>query len=362
MVGAGGNGNPFRPGAGRMPPLLAGRDDEIALAERRLRELAGDVPPSRGLLFYGPRGNGKSVLLERIAERGRSLGLRAEHLPPAALTDREELVRALQERTGLICGSVGRAALTQDATRLFAAWVRAASSPLVVLLDEVHTLQPTVGARFFHATHGAGTESLPFLVVAAGTPEAPARLRQAATFTERDLQRCPVGRLDSASTRAALVEPAAAAGRPLSASALDLLVGVSQRYPYFIQMLGSAAWDSAATAGEAVVTLAAAERGIAAAHDEMGQFYAERFTEAEGRGLRRALLAVAHLFARGAEQVSDMELEAALANAAGSSEVENWIPTRAGLTDLGVLWEAGDGNWEPGIPSFADYVLRRGTG
>lgn len=373
MVGIGGNGNPFRPGAGRMPPLLAGREDEIALAERRLRELAGGVPPSRGLLLYGPRGNGKSVLLERIAERARSLALRAEHLPPAALTDREQLVRTLQERAGLIGdrlsgvqvgpfgGSIERAALTRDATRLFAAWVRAESSPLVVLLDEVHTLTPTVGAEFFNATHAAGAGSLPFLIVAAGTPGAPAHLRRAATFTKRDLQRRPIGRLDAASTRAALVEPASAAGRPLSARALELLAEASQRYPYFIQILGSAAWDAAAPTGNTTVTLAAAEHGVAAARGEMGQFYAERFTEAEECGLRHALHAVGDLFAGGAEQVSDMELEAALADAAGSSEVENWIALRAGLTDLGILWGTGNGEWEPGIPSFADHVLRRGT-
>ena len=29
------------------------------------------------------------------------------------------------------------------------------------------------------------------------------------------------------------------------------------------------------------------------------------------------------------------------------------------LRDLGVVWEASPGVWEMGIPSFADFVLRR---
>ena len=29
------------------------------------------------------------------------------------------------------------------------------------------------------------------------------------------------------------------------------------------------------------------------------------------------------------------------------------------LRDLGVVWETASGVWEMGIPSFADYILRR---
>ena len=32
------------------------------------------------------------------------------------------------------------------------------------------------------------------------------------------------------------------------------------------------------------------------------------------------------------------------------------------LRDLGVVWETASGVWEMGIPSFADYILRRSAG
>ena len=173
LAGAVESRNPFRPGAGQMPPYLAGREAELALADTRLRQLAGGTAPAQGLLLYGPRGNGKTVLLEHIAARARDLGLRAEDLPPAALRKRSVLVTELQELagptearlTGVQLGPVGataeRAAVTGNVSRLFAGWVRAASTPLVVLLDEAHTVEPAVGRNFFDAVQKAGSAGLP---------------------------------------------------------------------------------------------------------------------------------------------------------------------------------------------------------
>jgi hypothetical protein len=61
--------NPYRPGAGRRPPLLAGREqllDSFDVARRRAEELGeGD----RGWILNGLRGVGKTVLLNELLER-----------------------------------------------------------------------------------------------------------------------------------------------------------------------------------------------------------------------------------------------------------------------------------------------------
>ena len=59
--------NPFQPGAGSYPPVLAGREEEQARLASLVRVLA-DWRPGRPLqpihLIEAPRGMGKTVLLE----------------------------------------------------------------------------------------------------------------------------------------------------------------------------------------------------------------------------------------------------------------------------------------------------------
>ena len=65
--------NPYAPGAGTLPPELAGRDDIIekaAIALDRFREGL----PARSLLLVGLRGVGKTVLLTRIAQESEARG------------------------------------------------------------------------------------------------------------------------------------------------------------------------------------------------------------------------------------------------------------------------------------------------
>jgi Cdc6-like AAA superfamily ATPase len=66
--------NPFAPGAGIPPPELAGRDDLIergAVALDRIRSRAA----ARSLIFYGLRGVGKTVLLNRVRTDAEGRGI-----------------------------------------------------------------------------------------------------------------------------------------------------------------------------------------------------------------------------------------------------------------------------------------------
>ena len=354
-----------------MPPFLAGRERDLQLAERRLAELAAGIPPAQGLLFFGPRGNGKTVLLERVREDARQRGIRAERLGAGAFRSEERLVRELQRRagvggsrlTGVHVASVGvtaeRTAPSEDHFELFAQWVRADSAPLVVLLDEAHSLAADPARDFFEAAQMAGSEALPFVLVAAGTPDAPRALRRAGTFTERMLERRRLGRLDEAAAAAALAKPAERGGRPVDEDALALMVHESQRYPYFVQLLGSAAWD-AAHARESRINREAAERGITAARVKIQVFYQERFAEARERGVQAALRPLAERMAEREGRLGDAELDSLLEEcAAARGGLDDPGKVHIALQDLGVIWEVSSGVWEMGIPSFAQHILQR---
>ena len=371
-MGPNATGNPYRPGRGVAPPVLAGRASVLDIAEERLDVLAAGGMPPQDLLLYGPRGNGKTTLLIELDRRARERGLRVENLPVDALTARERLVRHLQERAGLrrdrltgvqvagVGATAARAAPSEEIGELFRAWIGTDEvRPLVIVMDEIHALSPEVARPFFDAVQTAKNGSPPFLLLAAGTPDAPRRVREAATYNERGFEQLPVARLQRPETITALAEPARMSERPMSAEAAALLAEESQDYPYFIQLLGSAAWKEAAEVGSGI-GLDAARRGLAASRVPVERFYSGRYDEARRRKITPALAPLAALFAKRGGRLDDPDLDAGLLEIAAPDFFPlDEVALLDTLRDLGVVWEASPGVWEMGIPSFADFVLRR---
>ena len=372
MAAARPGGNPYRPGRGTIPPLLAGRDSELALAEELLDRLGAGNPPPRDLLFYGPRGNGKTALLMEIAARARKRGLRVARLPVAAFAGEAGLDSAIRHLagiasvrlTGVQVGPLGvtteRPARPVGVFQAFSEWITANPAPLVLVLDEVQKAPTEVGGAFFDAVQSAKSDCLPFLLVAAGTPDAPSRVRDMGTHNERGFSLIPVGRLDHDATAAALAEPAKASGFPMTDAAVARLSAASQHYPYFVQLFGSGAWDSASRTGAGGIGEEAARGGIAVVWAEVERFYGNRYDEARARGVHRFLLPLAQRFMEVGGNLRDRELERLLEEAVDQdADPGAWIVVLATLRDLGVLWETTPGLWEMGIPSFARHILER---
>ena len=365
--------NPFQPGRGVLPPLIAGRERELELAEEYLAVLDRGESPPDDLLFYGPRGNGKTTLRLEVERRARNRHLRVERFPVAAFTDRSRLVRQLQEQAGVLGGQVTSVQIAgsgmtgtprapiEDIDRLFALWVGAGGArPMVITLDEVQALDPDTARPFFEAVQEAKTRAAPFLVIAAGTPDAPRRIRQAGTFNERGFKRRRVGRLDRPATLAALREPARASGRPFTEDAAGFLAEQSQDYPYFVQLLGRAAWKAAAE-GAFEISLREAQQGAATCAEDIEEFYEGRYREAEARRVEPALAPLASLVSEHGGEITDSQLKPLLRQFGAEPEIPfDDLSLRGELSDLGVLWPVRPGVWEMGIPSFADYLIRRG--
>ena len=71
--------NPYTPGAGLVPSYLAGRNGTISEAKEIILSIAHGIP-TRSVIYYGLRGVGKTVLLNKIEEIADNYGILFEHI------------------------------------------------------------------------------------------------------------------------------------------------------------------------------------------------------------------------------------------------------------------------------------------
>jgi len=248
--------NPFRPGAGRRPPLLAGREpvlDAFDVVRRRAEELGeGD----RSWILNGLRGVGKTVLLTELLNRvsGRgwiSAKVEARATASLSVSFGQSLLRALRTATGRhpeprlrrllgifkafslrvdptgtvslgvdvqpIQGIADSGRFSDDLAALFDALGETARDlgiGVLVLIDELQEATAAELAALNTAVHHVGQADvpLPLIVVGAGLPSLPSQLAEATSYAERLYDYRSVGLLDAAAARQALTVPAKARG------------------------------------------------------------------------------------------------------------------------------------------------------
>ena len=362
---------PFRPGPGGLPPYLAGRESEQALCLALLGDLQDGLAPPREVVLHGPRGNGKTALLAWLQQEAAAYPeIDVLRLTPADIPSEPKLVERLLPTSWLqrlaprevsIRGITWRTGENAKTSLDEVLAVRSRTKPLVLLLDEAHTLNTEVGYALLNASRKIGRD-LPFLLVLAGTPGLPSHLNTMnASFWNR-AERRPIGRLDSEAAAAAIREPLEDERIAIDRDALEHVVQTSHGYPYFVQVWGQALWRQVAgtAAPETGRRLTRAETTVAQAdfEREKNSYYLDRYEELENLRLLPVARAVADAF--GAQPLlDDAELEAAiLAGLRTSGDADGMTKVRDAIRDLGYVWrQETTPAWEPGIPSLMGYIL-----
>ncbi len=360
---------PFQPGSGGMPPHLAGREAEQSLFRALLTRLAERGPLPAEVILYGPRGNGKTVLLGWLENQAATVdGVETLVLLPSEISGAERLSELVLPRSwwdrftseqvagfGISWrpGSKGGAPPAVD--RILAA--RARRGPLLLIMDEAHTLDVRVGRMLLNASQRVRQEHA-FVLVLAGTPDIQGHLaRMSASFWSR-AEHLRIGRLDRSATREALLRPFAAEDVPVEESVVAEVERLSHGYPFFIQILGQVLWKHAAPpGGPGRVTEGVLEAALPAFEQRKGHYYRERYFELEDRGLLAVGRSVAEAF-RGAPVLSGQSLARAIAGGLSSPGDAEIAGARQVLADLGFIWGTSPTpGWEPGIPSLMDYIF-----
>ena len=254
----------FKAGDGAMPPALTGRTAEQTVLLRCFAGVSNGEAPPHNVVLIGPRGNGKTVLLrwfqDACAKNDPPVDVLS--LTPSALPDLAALLHVLAPHRGIAkllprkigIASIGSAECARPNGRrdLAAALTsRCRRRPLVVLLDEAHTLHVDVGTGLLNASQQVRGAHAPFLLVLAGTPGLPAHLNAMdASFWSRLGQgKLGIGRLSEEAARQALTKPLEARDVHIDADVLASVVAESQCYPYFVQLWGDALWQHHLAAG-----------------------------------------------------------------------------------------------------------------
>ena len=278
--------NPFTPGAGYLPPQLAGRnqvieDGEVVAMRTKLQRA------ERGLMLIGPRGVGKTVLLKCLSEHARENGI----IPVISeirndKSDLEELAQKLKEalytldfrckvksciqeafsvlgsfvkRFALNIGEIGVSVelrrgvgesgnMELDLSQVLLACARAAkasSTAIGLYIDELQNLDEEVMRGIIVALHRSAQELLPLYLIGSGLPTIRSLIGKSKTYAERMFVYEEIGALDEDASWAAIVKPFEDNGVSVEDSAFVEMYKASAGYPFFLQECGYQVWQHA---------------------------------------------------------------------------------------------------------------------
>src|SRR3989338_7764511 len=281
--------NPYAPGAGTIPPELAGRDEIIEKAAIALDRCRNGLA-SRGLFLVGLRGVGKTVLLTRISQNAEANGFVVVSIEtpekrslPALLIptlrtallklDRVAAVGDLGKRALRVLGGFVGAMklkyqdiefgvdlgnepgiadsgdLEHDLVALFTEVGRAAKerkTALILFIDEIQYIKEDQFAALIMALHKCTQNQLPITLVGAGLPQLVGLAGRAKSYAERLFEYPQIGPLTESAAREALLTPASKHQVEYKEDAFKEIFNQTKGYPYFLQEWGKHSWQCAA--------------------------------------------------------------------------------------------------------------------
>ena len=360
--------NPFVPGGGSLPPHMGGRESEQKALKRMLDYAQAGRTIPRDIVLIGPRGNGKTVLLRWFEEliETTTADVDVVWLTPSTIRDIDALATALappQRFRGLLpknlslsfgLGRLGWELGGQFHSLAELLAVRCQAKPLVLLLDEAHTLEKEIGQPLLNVSQLVRRRA-PFLLVLAGTPGLWGHLNTLdASFWDRG-ESIGVGTLSAEASADVLVKPMAP-GIAFEDAALRHVVASSDGYPFFLQLWGEVLWDQAQATGTTLIDTALVTSASPQLERRRTAFYQIRYAELRRLALLPPAHALAIAFDAGGTQ-TERACEQAIAKTLPGSKESDAFDLLEQLRTLGYVWNRpGFVELEPGIPSLMEFV------
>ncbi|MFQ5717452.1 MAG: AAA family ATPase [Nitrospinales bacterium] len=387
--------NPFRPGAGHMPPYLAGRENEEDEFRRLLRQ---DVV-LENLVLTGLRGVGKTVLLETFkpialqsgwlwvgTDLSESASVSEANLAIRILTDlsvvTSSIVIGVQESKEV--GFLGEGDLRE--TKLSFAnlkqlydnipglgsdklkgvlefvWEKLPNDKrgIIFAYDEAQNLADQVErdehplSLLLDLFQSIQKKNIRFMLALTGLPTLFPKLVEARTFAERMFRVVFLDQLDEAASRDAILKPVERAGCPIvfTPESVDLITKISGGYPYFIQFICREVYDVWVQSAEASIPVEEITQKLDT------DFFAGRWARATDR--QRELMAVI-------AELPNSELEFTVQEVVKlSSEVSEKPFSSSHVNQMlgnlaagGLIYKNRYGKYSFAVPLFSRFIQRQ---
>ena len=379
--------NPYRPGAGTKPLLIAGRNTEVEKAHSLFKSVKFGAP-QRSLMLYGLRGVGKTVLLNEMERISEDEGYISEHLEMSenddfrrviakaarkcllkvdrienlkdkalralgilkafslAVPDGPELRIDVEAAVGI--GDSGD--LDSDLVDLFVALGDAAKEEgkyICFFIDEVQYLSEEAVSGLIASSHRISQKTLPVVFVCAGLPQVAALSGDAKSYAERLFDFIPIGPLTHGADEEALVGPAQQFGVSYEPEAKNAILAETKGYPYFLQEFGSYAWNEAANMLITKEEVESSNRKAIEALDR--SFFKVRMDRATGAE-KKFMKAMSSL-GKGPYKSSDVAAKL-------NKQVQSIGPVRATLISKGFVYSPQYGEVDFTVPLYDEYLRR----
>lgn len=389
-------GNPFRPGAGRVPPELAGRDAILRHVSDVMEQMLELGEGDRPIIISGLRGVGKTVLINEFVRGARGstrwIAIKVEAIAGGSL--RKSLAQAmfLELRKLMTPGEHVEERLKQllrvfrsfqikvdpSGTYSFGFDVEAVAGradtgdferDILDLLEELGNTARDLGMGVLIAidelqdaprddlnglnvalhTLGQGALPVPVLFMGTGLPSLPAVLADATSYAERLYDYRELGLLDDDETIVALTRPSEARGVMWSDAALTVAKASIRGYPYFAQACGKHVWDVAV---RAEISQSDAEIGVGLARDEVDRgLYQSRWDRATPA--QREMMKAMAIDADAASAIQDLVVRT------GKSRTSDLSVSRNELIKNGHIYASDRGYVAFTVPGMADFIRRK---
>lgn len=391
--------NPFRPGAGHMPPYLAGREDE----KQEFARLIKQTTILENLVLTGLRGVGKTVLLEtlkpiaqaegwlwvgtdlsetasltetNIATRmltdlsvatssivighseGKKLGFSASEEAQPVTLNFQFLAQVYESTPGLpgdklkavlefvwkyIQGLPGFKGIifAYDEAQNLADHADKDQYPLSLLLDTFQSIQ---------------RKEIPFMLALTGLPTLFPKLVEARTFAERMFRVVFLDKLDEKAVKQAIKMPLMGHQLQLQDHSIDQIVSLSGGYPYFVQFICREVYDLFIQKMNMGVTPSVPREEIVRKLDS--DFFAGRWARATDR--QRELLAVVARLDDCSSEFSVQDVvtlsKEISAKPFSSSHVNQMF---SALSEAGLIYKNRYGKYSFAVPLLGQFIRRQ---